>query len=360
MIKISRYVLFRGNLLHGVLSANLTSVDDIISSNSRRITLLVNYWKKHKPLSPICDEPKPSLSYSLRSSMSSLFWNAEPNNIETNLSPTKNHKASEKEISDYFLRNPQSLSPHTLDLQVGLHSSVNVNVGIPSGKQNGAFLMEWNRYNEIHPEEIEKLYSKEQPFIELVCTVGNNEELLPSMLLSVRDIIDQYLIINQDSTDNSISIIKTLLIGIPGKIINNSQPMKESIIASSSRLQLVFHPRYLLMNPQATKAILIRNWENIKNVEKLEFSSENFVLNRKGEGSMIFPTREFGNALLDQTKTQLTKEEKEAWKILMKKWQMIFAKDEQDTLAISQVYKIAKIIGDPKLSNIMYKKLQFQ
>jgi hypothetical protein len=63
----NQYVMFRGNLLHGVINGNVHT--DVRNSRNRnaepewRVTLLVNFWKRHKPLAPACIEPKVSSIY---------------------------------------------------------------------------------------------------------------------------------------------------------------------------------------------------------------------------------------------------------------------------------------------------------
>ncbi len=81
--KAGRYVLFKGDLLHGVLppppSSEKVVPQETTSGSNMRTTLLINWWVGDKPLSPQCSSP--SVEFLARLRDASSEWSDGKKNI---------------------------------------------------------------------------------------------------------------------------------------------------------------------------------------------------------------------------------------------------------------------------------------
>ena len=123
--RTNRYMIFRGDMLHGVMPSSVeSSVESVENETTMRTTLLVNWWCGKKPLSPACSDPTEELLLQLRNGSAPKLTNFSNSPIPP--TPVPLEETDLQTGGDYFGTDAMSCSKLSFDVDLSIDETKTV------------------------------------------------------------------------------------------------------------------------------------------------------------------------------------------------------------------------------------------
>ena len=106
---------------------------------------MINFWKSYKPLEPACIEPSFTLSNAVHDWVSNFFFSTKNSTYQPCYQSHGDHTS--KSVDPTVLEISENFKRTSLDLQIGQHESVKLEVPIPNLPQSsGGYVLNLNEY----------------------------------------------------------------------------------------------------------------------------------------------------------------------------------------------------------------------